>query len=383
VTRMQVLHVSTFLPTLCGIGQYCSDLSAAIADRHPEVSQLHLRLSFGLKGVHGDRHEVAVDPTDRAALAEAVKDIAALKPTVAFLQHEFGLYGGVGGENVVEVLDGLACPIVTTLHTVRSDLSQARREVLRRVVERSSAIIVFSPGAQQLLTAVGWAKTGRVVILPHGVPLVPYSAPGTANWHGLPTGSVRFITVGLLRPKKGIEHVIGALKALVARAPQVRCAYVIAGADHPRSSDAPLYRQELMDRVTAAGLSETTCFIDRFLPREDLVRVIQACDVAILPYPGAEQSSSGVLALAIGCGRPVIASGFQHAVATVERGMGIVYDSSRPTELEDAMLSLALDSRARIEMSQACYRHADSWRWSRVADAHLRIADQLPLTVTV
>ena len=48
---------------------------------------------------------------------------------VVSLQHEYGIFGGEAGGNIIELLSRLEMPIVTTLHTV---LSQPTPDPARR-----------------------------------------------------------------------------------------------------------------------------------------------------------------------------------------------------------------------------------------------------------
>ncbi len=63
---------------------------------------------------------------------------------VVSLQHEYGIFGGEAGENIIELLSRLEMPIVTTLHTVLSEPTPIQRDVMRRVIDLSTKIVVMS-----------------------------------------------------------------------------------------------------------------------------------------------------------------------------------------------------------------------------------------------
>ena len=48
---------------------------------------------------------------------------------VVSLQHEFGIFGGDAGSEIIPLLSLLKMPIVTTLHTVLAEPSAAQRDV--------------------------------------------------------------------------------------------------------------------------------------------------------------------------------------------------------------------------------------------------------------
>ena len=51
-----------------------------------------------------------------ASVAAAIDDLSA--GDVAIIQHEYGLYGGVDGDEVLEIMRGLTVPSIVVLHTV-------------------------------------------------------------------------------------------------------------------------------------------------------------------------------------------------------------------------------------------------------------------------
>ena len=55
---------------------------------------------------------------------------------VVSLQHEYGIFGGEAGGNIIELLSRLEIPVVTTLHTVLAKPTRAQREVMRQIIDR-------------------------------------------------------------------------------------------------------------------------------------------------------------------------------------------------------------------------------------------------------
>ena len=186
---------------------------------------------------------------------------------------------------------------------------------------------------------------------------------------------MRFITTGLLRPTKGIEHGIAAMGKVRRRFSDF--AYVICGADHPRNAHAEEYRKKLLGLVSYHGLENHIFFVNRFLDWPQLVMAIQACDVGILTYTTPEQSSSGVLALTLSCGRPVITTDFQHARAIVDGRNGILVPAGDATALISAIESIAQDVDLRMRMAEMSYISTRSWVWQVVAQKHLGLLSEL------
>lgn len=186
---------------------------------------------------------------------------------------------------------------------------------------------------------------------------------------------MRFITFGLLRQAKGVENALAAFAQVKAFCPDF--AYIVCGSDHPRNAGSRDYRRQLLSAVANCGLEDHVFFLDQFLEWPDLVGTIQACHVGLLPYTSPEQSSSGVLALTLSCGRPVVATDFHYAKATVSADNGIIVPIGNVDALVSAISGIALDADRRRRMSEASYTSTRSWIWREVAQRHLEILDEV------
>ena len=120
--------LSTFPPTSCGIATFSAALAAGlIADgasvdvvRRAPSPELEDALVLAALG-DGSRHRI-----------EAAIDV--LNATdVVIVQHEYGLYDGLDGESVVDLLSGVDVPIVVVAHTVLSEPTPHQRAVLEQV----------------------------------------------------------------------------------------------------------------------------------------------------------------------------------------------------------------------------------------------------------
>ena len=49
------------------------------------------------------------------------------------VQHEYGLYDGLDGESIVDLLSGVEVPIIVVAHTVLSEPTPHQRAVLEQV----------------------------------------------------------------------------------------------------------------------------------------------------------------------------------------------------------------------------------------------------------
>jgi D-inositol-3-phosphate glycosyltransferase len=106
---------------------------------------------------------------------------------------------------------------------------------------------------------------------------------------------------GRIRPYKGIEYLVAALRRIVDKDDRYRL--IIAGEFLKESRQ---YWTEIQETIEREGLSERVIQEIRFIPDEETEIYFKAADVLVLPYAGVFQS--GVLFLAYSFGLPVIAT---------------------------------------------------------------------------
>ena len=127
------------------------------------------------------------------------------------MQHEYGIFGGIAGSHILTLLRKLKMPLVTTLHTVLREPDANQRAVLEEIAHLSDRLIVMSEHAACLLRDVYGVPDGKIDVIPHGVPDLPFMDPNYFKDLFGTQGKSVLLTFGLLSPNKGIENVIRAL----------------------------------------------------------------------------------------------------------------------------------------------------------------------------
>ncbi|MDH3500606.1 MAG: glycosyltransferase, partial [Acidimicrobiia bacterium] len=219
--------------------------------------------------------------------------------------------------------------------------------------------------AAQRLLAEGYDVDDAVVI-PHGTDVVRI-APGGARRAGTADRGPTLLTWGLIGPGKGLEWAIAAVHLLRDRFPGIR--YVIAGRTHPKVQDShgEDYRRSLEEIVERLGLEDAVEFIDDYLPRPALHKLLGSTDAVVLPYDSTEQVVSGVLTEAIAASVPVVATEFPHAVELAEADAVVTAPHQRPDAIAQALTDL-FDAPNQMErMRDAQRRLAPDLEWSSVA----------------
>jgi polysaccharide biosynthesis protein PslF len=351
--------VSTYPPTVCGLASYTASLIDGVAhDRRSRYGLGVVNLAAGppvtfTPGVvfhHRIGNRVSLDAAAR---------VLNTYDTVS-IQHEFGIYGGPDGEEVIDLLARLTVPSVVTFHTVLDDPSQHQRSIIGRLAEKAQRLVVMSETAARRLILRYGLDADRIDVIPHGAD-PRFSGPSLASGD-----RPLLLTWGLIGPGKGLETVIEALARLVDLDPRPR--YLIAGATHPnvRRSAGEAYREGLVSLVHRHGLEDFVEFDDRYLDRVSLARLVRSADLIVLPYTSVEQVTSGVLVEAIAAGKPVIATRFPHAVELLSGGAGLTVAHSDPEALSVALRRLLNDPWLTSRMARDAQRLADGWSWPTI-----------------
>ena len=317
-------------------------------------------------------------PSDYVRTARSLGDCA----DVVSVQHEYGIWGGEDGEQVLDFVRGLRIPAVATLHTVLRDPTPRQRTVLQELIRLAEATVVMSSSAADLLRASYGVQPDRVHVIAHGVPDLPLVNPETVK-PGLGIGNRKVIlSFGLLGPGKGLELAIDALPAVAAAHPSVL--YVIVGATHPAlvQREGEAYRTSLADRIAGVGMQDHVQFVDRFVGKRELSQWLEAADVFVTPYPNLGQIVSGTLSYAMGAGRAVVSTPYVYATEVLAGGRGLLVQPASVPDLAEALNRLLGDHALRGEIGRRAYAYSRSMVWSAVGARYRALFSQVT-TATV
>lgn len=357
-----VAIVSTFPPTQCGLATFAAALSDALG-----------RIGVQRIGVIDvvDGQDVAVDPRVVGALTPlSASRVAAARAInshdMMLLQHEFGIFSGDDGIDVLGLLADVHVPVVVTLHTVPLEPSRGQRAILEQLGSRCDALVTMTHEARDRFVRLYHVNADKVSVIPHGA-TVPDFAPLPAS------GPIELLTWGLLGPGKGIEWVVDAL----AMAPELRghVRYTVAGQTHPKvlKANGEAYRDMLKRRVEFLGISDMVTFDNSYREVPSLIRLIQGSHCVVLPYDSLDQITSGVLVDALVAARPVIATRFPHAVELLSRGVGLTVPHADPVAMAGAIRMVVNQPQMLSAMSNATFPIAGEHRWTTVAAQYMAI----------
>ena len=363
-----VALVGTYPPTACGIATFTHNLARAIATSGPRWEVKILRVLEHPEPEHAPEVVAHWIAGDHASFVRSNNALATFDAVV--LQHEYGIFPGADGEQVLALVDALEVPLAVVVHTVLRDPSPSQARVLGGVLDAAAVAVVQTKAARDRLIAGYSVDPGAVVVVPHGA---------TENLHGPLREDLAHpvvLTWGLLGPGKGIEHGIAALSELRARLPGA--SYIVAGQTHPKihAAQGEAYRSSLRELAERIGVAGHVRFDDGYRDTATLQALVRSADVVLLAYDSRDQVSSGVLVEALAAGRPVVATRFPHAEELLDDGAGILVDHGDVNAIAAALEAvLAHPDRARA-MATAARRAAQPSLWPAVGVAYRRVIDR-------
>ena len=372
VVPQRIAFLGDYLPRLCGIATFTSDLCEAVAGA-ALGSDCYV-------GAVNDRAEgYAYPPRVRFELAE--KKLDSYRRAADFLnfhnadvlsvQHEFGIYGGAAGSHLLALLKEVRMPVVTTLHTVLTKPNDAQREVMQELIKRSDRLIVMARKGAEILEEVYGVSMQKVDIIPHGIPNTKFIDSDLFKARLGVEGRKVLFTFGLIGPGKGIEHVIEALPKIVQQHPEV--VYLVLGVTHPHllAQEGESYRLSLERLAEDRGVKEHIIFYNRFLELEELQEFIGATDIYLTPYLEESQITSGTLAYVFGAGKAVISTPYWHAQELLAEGRGMLVPFRDAGAIAKSVSALLDDPAHLNKMRRNAYALGREMIWPAVGKRYL------------
>src|SRR6266496_686813 len=372
-TISRIGFIGNYLPRQCGIATFTTDLCEAIAAEYGGTTCIALPVNDIETGyAYPARVRFVLAEKDIDSYLRAADFLHTNNVDLVCLQHEYGIFGGRAGSHILALLRELHMPIVTTLHTILKDPDPDQRRVLQEVAAESDRLIVMSNRGAEFLQEIYHVSPGKIDLIPHGIPDLPFVDPSFHKDLFGVEGKIVLLSFGLLSANKGIENVIAALPAILAKHPNV--VYFIVGATHPHviRHDGEAYRLSLQWLAHEKGVEGHVIFYNRFVSLEELVEFIGAADIYITPYLNPAQIVSGTLAYTLGAGKAVISTPYWYAEEMLAEERGALVPFSDPQALAAQVIDLLGNESKRHAMRKRAYLFGRDMIWPQVARRYMK-----------
>ncbi|ARU40591.1 hypothetical protein CCB80_05325 [Armatimonadetes bacterium Uphvl-Ar1] len=362
---LKVAVIGTFPPTKCGIATFTSDIASAIRSTGQEAEVDIYALSTQSESNYPESVRCIIQKNCQADYLEAASLINSQDYGTVLIQHEYGIFGGIAGSFLLDLIWNITTPVVTTLHTVLDDPSLTQKLVLEAILDRSQRIIVMSERAIDILETVHGIDRSKIDLIPHGTPSLPPHS-GADYRLNTPPEAPLVLTFGLLSPDKGIEYVIEAFPAILEVFPGAK--YAIVGATHPDilNNHGEEYRQSLISQSVKLGIQDNIIFIDEFVPLDSIVGYLKAADIYVTPYLKANQITSGTLAYAVGAGKAIVSTPYWYAEELLDEGRGVLVPFRDALSIAEAIVKIQSNPSDKLRMEQRAADFGKTMSWPSI-----------------
>jgi glycosyltransferase involved in cell wall biosynthesis len=368
----RIAFIGNYLPRQCGIATFTTDLCEAIAAEHSDTTCIAVPVN-DIEGGYAYPARVRFELTEKdiESYRRAADFLNINSVDLVCLQFEYGIFGGRAGSHILALLRDLRVPIVTTLHTILREPDAHQRKVLIEVAGLSDRLVVMSKRGAEFLQEIYHVSPEKIDLIPHGIPDLPFVDPSFHKDLFGVEGKIVLLSFGLLSANKGIENVISALPAILAKHPNV--VYFIVGATHPHvmRHDGEAYRFSLQWLAQEKGVEGQVIFYNRFVSLEELVEFIGAADIYITPYLNPAQIVSGTLAYTVGAGKAVISTPYWYADEVLADERGVLVPFRDPAALAEQVIDLLDNEAKRHAMRKRAYLYGREMIWPQVARRYM------------
>ena len=176
---------------------------------------------------------------------------------------------------------------------------------------------------------------------------------------GINEGTKVLLFFGIVRPYKGLRHLLDALKIIKDEDPEnTRDLLLLVAGDF--SGSRPEY-DEIMENH---GIADLISITDGHIPISEVEKFFAACDLVVLPYEDATQS--GVIQVAYSFDKPVLATRVGGLPDVVfDRETGYLVDPQRPDLIADCIKDF-FDNNMAESLAEGIEREKYRYSWDRM-----------------
>ena len=370
--------IGNYLPRQCGIATFTRDLVEGLSARVPDTFTWAVAMNDRIQGYdYPEKVRFEINQNKLADYHIAAQFLDISQTDIVCLQHEFGIFGGPAGSNLLKLLSDLHMPLVTTLHTVLIDPSDEYRTVMIKLGELSDKLVVMSHKAKSFLHDIYGITEEKIAFIHHGIPDMPFIDSSFHKDKFRVEGKKVLLTFGLLSPNKGIETVLQALPAVIEKFPDV--VYIILGATHPHvlKTKGEAYRIMLQQIAHNLNISDHVIFQNNFVALRELCDFLGIADIYITPYLEEAQITSGTLVYAMGTGKAVISTPYWYATEMLAEGRGKIVPFNQPNAMAEQINELLQNDTQRHTMRKKAYTFTREAIWKEVSQKYLDVFNEV------
>lgn len=414
--KFYVGMVSTIPPRKCGVGKFNWDFYQSIEgderiDHIGFYPIINEKLDYPPKVNHMIEKEINQLRKDswHRCLQDIIEKVEYRRThnikSGFFFQHEYGIYGKYhnSDDNIVlmlKTLKEMKVPTIAIAHTLLSEPSQFKREVMEGILNYTDKVVCITPSAINRFKEFYGAERGKLIYIPHGVPQVEIlesretlkKAYGFVDREGNQKKVIS--NVGLLSEGKGLEYAIEGFSKFMEKSRDKNIVFCIAGETHPevKKKEGEKYRKYCIELANKKGLKTIdfkqrsrenlsdydVVFWNNYLNDMEYLRFMRMSDIGLVTNQSKDQISSGQIAYWVGMERPVIATESPYAKDMEDEGVGLLIKFGNSEEIYDRLnFFFNLGHKRKEELEFLAAGKAATMTWPIVGKTYVNLMESL------
>lgn len=369
--RRKIVFLSTYPPRECGLATFTQDLITAMDSKgimDTNVIAVNNRENYKYDSkVIAKLEQYENDDYFKTAQKLNNSDIDLL-----VIEHEYGIFGGEYGDYILDLINKVQIPVVTTFHTVLSEPNLEQRFIINALGKKSAKVITMAHNTENILHSIYGIDRQKIEVIHHGVPKkVVQSRDFLKKKYGYENKQI-ISTFGLIGPGKGIELGIEAISKVVKEDTNVL--YLILGQTHPAlKEEGQAYRNKLEALVENLDLKENVKFINKYLSKDEIIQYLQLSDIYMTPYMGKDQAVSGTMAYAVGYGKAIVSTPYLYAKEMLSDGRGLLAEFNDSDSLAYHIEYILQNPDKKAMMEKATAKIGSTMYWDEVAQCYIQV----------
>lgn len=375
---IDIAFLSTYPPRECGIASFTEDFIttmgfSGIINTHVIAINNSEDHSYGKKVIAQIRQN---EKSDYINIAQKL-NVSKIK--LLIIEHDYGIYGGDSGEYILDLVNHLDIPVVTTLHTILSEPNPKQRLIINELGKRSEKVITMAKNTKEMLENIYGVETTKIEVIQHGVLKKQFEAREKLKKdYGYENRKV-ISTFGLIGPEKGIEQGIEAIAKVVKSnttsdnktVNHEDVLYLILGQTNPAlKEEGAAYRNKLELLVNQLDINKNIKFVNKHLSKEKMIHYMQLSDIYMTPYLAKDQAVSGTLAYAVGYGKAIVSTPYLYAEEMLAEGNGLLAEFNNPDSLADCIKQILEDPFKKAKMERNTLKIGRTMYWDKIVSQY-------------
>jgi len=382
-----VCFISTYPPRECGIATYTQKLMEAIKAQSGNIKLRVMAIKFNDSENYEKNVEFIIERNKKADYKKAAEYINNSDIDVVNIQHEFGIFGGFNGRNVLYLTERIKKPLILTMHSIpilhknnktySSSKYKSKVLLLIKILKNVDGVIIMSKSIKEIIRK-DLQFTGKIMVMYHGAQFFKKEEINRLKQYkeslGIKKNEFIISTFGLISPRKGLQFVIKALPELVKNNPNIKIKYFIIGRMHPTESTR--YLLNLKRLAKHLHINGNVIFNSNYLPYSKIYQYLANTDIFITPYYKglANLTSSGTLSYALALGCCIVSTPYVYAKEILsEYKVGELINFADYKSIDKTINYLLKNPKIIQEYKRNSYKLSVNFSWENVSKKYIDI----------